>query len=75
MRMNFSTKMVTSRMTYSALKPNMTTPLTDTYMEKMIVREKNDKTKNLHPSVKRRWNRMTQAPIPLTYKLHDLEEQ
>ena len=73
--MNFSTKMVTSRMTYGGLKANMTTPLTDTYMDKMIVREKADRTKNLHPNVKRRWNKMTAAPIPLTYKLHDLEEQ
>ena len=56
MRMQFSTKMVTSQATYSRIKPNMTEALTDKYMEKMIVREKKDKTKNLHPSAKKRWN-------------------
>ena len=66
--------MVTSRQTYGRLTTNMTTPLTNKYMDKMIVREKLDKTKNLHPNVKKRWNQMTQEPIPLTYKLHDLEE-
>ena len=75
MRMQFSTRMVTSQATYSRIKPNMTEALTDKYMEKMIVREKKDKTKNLHPSAKKRWNQMTQAPLPLSYKLHDLEEQ
>ena len=73
--MQFSTKMVTPRTTYGALKPNMTHPLTNKYMDKMIIREKEDKTKNLHPDVKKRWNQMTQPPLPLTYKLHDLEEQ
>ena len=75
LRKQFSTKLVKSRLEYSKLKPNMAEPLTDKYMEKMIVREKVDKTKNLHPKTKLRWNQMTQAPIPFTYKLHDLEEQ
>ena len=40
------------------------------YLEKMIVREPVDKSKNMHPDLKKRMNQMTQAPEPLTFKLH-----
>ena len=43
-------------------------------MDKMIYRQPIDKTKNMHPKIKQRWNQMTQEPVALTYKLHDLEE-
>ena len=47
---------------FRGLKQNMgqNTKITQTYMQKMIVREQVDKTKNLHPDVKQRWNEMTQ---------------
>ena len=39
----------------------------------MIVRQQVDKTKNLHPSVKQKWNTMTQEPKPLNFKLHAMD--
>lgn len=38
----------------------------------MIVREPVNKEKNLHPHVKERWEQQTQAPEPLTFKLHEM---
>ena len=32
------------------------------YIKQMIVREKVDTSKNLHPALKKRFNEMTQAP-------------
>ena len=48
--------------------------VSDPIVEKMIVRQPQDRSKNLHPSAKKRWNRMSQEPRPLKYKLHDLGE-
>ena len=31
-------------------------------MNKMIVRELVDKKENLHPDIKKKWNKMTQEP-------------
>jgi hypothetical protein len=55
---------------FSGIKANLTKSLTKNYMERMIVRQHVDKTKNLHPNVKARWNQMTQMPLPFTYQLH-----
>ena len=41
----------------------------------MIVREQVDRTKNLHPKVKAKWNEMTQLPEPLKFKLHQVEQK
>ena len=45
------------------------------YMEKMIVRQPVDKTDNLHPDAKKKYNAMMQEPKPLTYKLHEWPAQ
>ncbi len=55
---------------FRGIKPNMTHNLTEKYMQKMVVREPQLKIKNLHPAAKIKWNKMTQAPLPLDYKLH-----
>ena len=58
---------------FRGLKTNMRhTNITDKYMDRMIVRQPKTKIENLHPDVKRRWNNMTQPPIPLKYKLQEL---
>ena len=60
---------------FRGLKVNMRhTNLTDKYIDKMIVREPKTKIDNMHPDVKKRWNDMTQPPLPLKYKLMDLPE-
>ena len=41
----------------------------------MIVREHVDKTKNMHPKTKQRWNEMTKKPEPLKFKLHQLDSE
>ena len=51
--------------------PSTHKKLNQTYMERMVVREPQLKTKNLHPEAKKRWNAMMQEPEPLTYKLHE----
>ena len=59
---------------FKGLKLNMRhTNLTDKYIDRMIVREPKNKLENLHPDVKERWNQMTQAPLPLKFKLHELQ--
>ena len=60
---------------FRGLKNNMqkNTALTKQYMEQMIVREQVDRTKNLHPKVKARWNEMTKEPQPLKFKLHEVQ--
>ena len=55
---------------FRGIKTNMAHSLTDKYMQKMVVREPLLKTKNLHPAAKQKWNKMTQPPLPLEYKLH-----
>ena len=40
----------------------------------MIVREQVDKKHKLHPKSKEVWNRMTQPPKPLEFKLHSMED-
>ena len=58
---------------FRGLKANMRhTNLTDKYIERMIVRKQVSKPDNLHPDVKKRWNEMTKAPLPLKFKLHAL---
>ena len=58
---------------FKGLKANMRhTNLTDKYIERMIVRKQVSKPDNMHPDVKERWNTMTQAPLPLKFKLHPL---
>ena len=42
------------------------------YMKKMIVREPVDKSKNLHPKAKARWNKITATPEPLRFAIHDM---
>lgn len=60
---------------FKGLKLNMRhTNITDKYMERMIVREHQQKLRNLHPKAKARLNEMTQAPVPLKYKLQPLPE-
>ena len=59
---------------FRGLKNSMHHALTPNYMQRMIVRAPVLKEKNLHTNAKKRWNEMTQAPLPLTYKLHELEE-
>ena len=49
------------------------TDLTKQYMQRMVVREHVDRTKNMHPSVKQRWNDMTQEPKPLKFQLHSMD--
>ena len=46
--------MATHFVKFRGLKPNMTknVDLPKSYMQKMIVREQVDKTKNLHPNIK-----------------------
>ena len=51
--------------------PNTHSKLSQSYMEKMVVREPNLKIDNLHPNAKKRWNEMMAEPLPLTYKLHE----
>ena len=60
---------------FKGLKNNFTTntELPKKYMEQMIVRKHVDKTKNMHPSVKARWNQMTQEPKPFKFGLHPME--
>jgi len=60
---------------FKGMKAAVTQPkkLTQTYMEQMVVRQPQLKHENLHPDAKRKWNQMTQAPLPLKYKLHELE--
>ena len=41
---------------YHGLKVNVTTLLTRQYIERMMVRQPVDRTHNMHPSVKKRWN-------------------
>ncbi len=61
---------------FKGLKMNMRhTNITDKYVERMIVREPKTKPDNLHPDVKERWNQMTQPPLPLKFKLHELPEK
>ena len=43
------------------------------YIKQMIVREKTDTTKNMHPALKKRMNQTTQEPLPLKFKLHSME--
>jgi large subunit ribosomal protein L49 len=43
------------------------------YLKQNIVREPTGKLERLHPNAKRVYNRMTQEPEPLTYKLQDAE--
>ena len=65
--------MATIYQKFKGLKVNMRhTNLTDKYVERMIVREPKTKIQNLHPDVKERWNQMTQPPLPLKFKLHEL---
>ena len=41
----------------------------------MIVREHVDrKERNLHPAVKQKWNEITQPPLPLKFKLHEMNK-
>ena len=47
--------------------------LAHSYINKMIVREPVDKSKNMHPQLKKRMNVMTQAPTALNFKLHSME--
>ena len=66
--------MATHFIKFRGLKNNLRNPdLSKKYMEKMIVREPVDKTRNLHPSIKKRWEQMTQPPVPLTFKLHPMD--
>ena len=60
---------------FRGLANTMNKSITPTYMEKMIVRQPVLREKNLHPDAKQKWNNMTQEPIPLKFKLHELEEQ
>ena len=61
---------------FKGLKVNMRhRNITDKYVERMIVREPKTKVENLHPDVKERWNQMTQPPLPLKFKLHELPEK
>ena len=61
---------------FKGLKMNMRhRNITDKYVERMIVREHKDKTERLHPDIKERWNQMTQPPLPLKFKLHELPEK
>ena len=61
---------------FKGLKVNMRhTNITDKYVERMIVREPKTKTEHLHPDIKERWNQMTQPPLPLKFKLHELPEK
>ena len=65
--------MATIYQKFKGLKVNMRhTNLTDKYVERMIVREPKTKIQNLHPDVKKRWNQMTQPPLPLKFKIHEL---
>ena len=45
--------------------------LNQTYMEKMIVRQPQDRLDKLHPDAKKKYNAMMQEPKPLSYKLHE----
>ena len=60
---------------YRGLANGMTKKLTPSYMEKMIVRQPMLNEKNLHPDAKAKWNEMTKAALPLSYKLHELQMQ
>ncbi len=61
---------------FKGLKVNMRhRNLTDKYIDRMIVREPKTNIDNLHPDVKERWNEMTQPPLPLKFKLHELAEK
>ena len=46
--------------------------VSDTMIEKMIVRKPKDWYGKTHPKVRKLINQTTQAPIPLTYKLQEL---
>jgi hypothetical protein len=39
-------------------------------MQRMIVRQPVDNTDKLHPNIKKRWNQMTQVPLPFAFKMH-----
>ena len=61
---------------FNGLKGNLAQKpksLKTAYINQMIVREQVDRKNRLHPNVKRIWNRITQEPQPLSYKLHDWE--
>ena len=41
-------------------------------MKRMVVREHVDKSHNLHPEAKKRWNKITRAPLPLAFPVHEM---
>ena len=66
--------MATHFQKFKGLKNNMAkVDLPQKYMQQMVVREHVDKTKNLHPDIKTKWNEMTKQPAPLSFKLHGME--
>ena len=68
--------MATHFQKFKGLKINMRhNNMTQKYLEKMIVRQPQSKIDNLHPDAKMKMNIMTQAPLPLKYKLHELTSQ
>ena len=61
---------------YSGLVKNVvnkeTSKFPQKYMKQMIVREHKDNLENLHPAAKQKWEQMTQPPLPLKFKLHEM---
>ncbi len=54
---------------------NMKKPPTQSYIEKMIVREPARKPHRMHPRAIEKWNRMLEPLEPLKYKLQELPEK
>ena len=48
--------------------------ISDAMVEKMMVRKPLDRPHRLHINAKKRYNKLTQAPLPLKYKLQELPE-
>ena len=66
--------MATHLIKFKGLKHNIGSmgQMSNAYMQRMIVREHVDKSKNLHPEAKKRWNKVTQAPEPLLFPVHEM---
>ena len=58
----------------SFIKNTFTNKISDTMIEKMIVRKPTDRYKRMHPNIRKMINQTTQPLLPLTYKLQELPD-